>query len=466
LIRNASLLGKEPLVDIRLDKGIIAGIGPALSHDSDGSVIDAGGGVVLPGLHDHHIHLMAYAASLHSLQCGPPDLRSEADLVSALRARNRPGDRGWVRGIGYHPSVAGDIDRDWLDRCIPDRPVRIQHRGGRMWVLNSRALEVLQVSSGRVPPGLEHVEGRPTGRLYEGDLWMRSRLQSQFPDLSSASKRLARYGITGLTDTTPTNGPEEWAYFRQCQAEGALLQRVRFMGTDAIQGCQESGLLTHGEFKIHLLESRLPELDTLCRDIASAHDAGRAVAIHCVTLTELVFALYALEAAGVRMGDRIEHGSVCPPDQLKVIQELGLRVVTQPHFIAERGDQYLTDVDAREQPWLYRAASFLTAGVPLAAGSDAPFGGADPWQAMRAAVARRTASGEVMDREESLTPEQALRLFLSAPGEPGVGEITLTAGSPADLCLLHVPWDIARHDLRSEQVRATWRAGQQIYWSG
>jgi predicted amidohydrolase YtcJ len=150
---------------------------------------------------------------------------------------------------------------------------------------------------------------------------------------------------------------------------------------------------------------------------------------------------------------------------LAVIQELGLRMVTQPHFIAERGDQYLTDVDPREQPWLYRAASFLTAGIPLAAGSDAPFGGADPWQAMRAAVARRTAAGEVMGREEALTPEQALRLFLSAPGEPGVGEITLTAGTPADLCLLHVPWEIARNDLRSEQVRATWRAGQQIYWS-
>lgn len=466
MIRNARVRGNEFRVDIHLEGGIIAGIGAAVSHVTAEHVIDADGAVLLPGLHDHHMHLMAFAASLDSLQCGPPGVRTEADLVSALRVSNTAGDPGWVRGIGYHPGVAGDIDRDWLDRHIPERPVRIQHRGGRMWVLNSRALQALQVSHGNAPPGLERVDGRLTGRLYEGDIWLRSQLHSQRPELSTVSRRLARYGITGVTDTTPANGPDEWAYFHQSQVEGELLQRVRVMGTDAIQSCQENGLLTRGEFKVHLLESLLPDLDTLCDDIASAHAAGRSVAIHCVTLTELVFALHALEAAGVRSGDRIEHASVCPPDQMTAIHELGLRVVTQPHFIAERGDQYLTDVAAREQPWLYRAASFLTESVPLAAGSDAPFGDADPWQAMRAAVERRTAAGEVMGRAEALTPEQALRLFLSPPHSPGVGEFTLTAGSPADLCLLHSPWETVRHDLSCEQVRATWRGGELIYDSG
>ena len=466
MITNVRLLGDDSLVAVRLEGAVIAGVGSAVARETAEHVINAEGGLLLPGLHDHHIHLMAFAASLDSLQCGPPDVRTEADLVSALRANNRVGDPDWVRAIGYHPSVAGDIDRDWLDRHIPDRPIRIQHRGGRMWVLNSRALQVLQVSSSNVPQGLEHVGGRPTGRLFEGDVWLRSRLQSQLPVLTTASNRLARYGITGLTDTTPSNGTDEWGYFRQSQMEGGLLQRVRVMGGEAIQACQESDTLTCGEFKIHLLESSLPDLDTLCQAMASAHAVNRSVAIHCVTLAELVFALHALEATGVRPGDRIEHASVCPPEQLRAIHELGLRVVTQPHFIAERGDQYLTDVDVREQPWLYRAASFVGMGIPLAAGSDAPFGDADPWRAMRAAVARRTAAGAVMGREEALTPEQALRLFLSPPHLPGVAERSLAAGAAADLCLLHAPWDTVRHDLRREQVRATWQSGKLIYDSG
>ena len=65
-----------------------------------------------------------------------------------------------------------------------------------------------------------------------------------------------------------------------------------------------------------------------------------------------------------------------------------LTVVTQPHFISERGDQYLTDVDPEDQPWLYRLQGFLAADVPLAAGTDAPFGHWDPWRAIRSAPAR------------------------------------------------------------------------------
>ncbi len=83
------------------------------------------------------------------------------------------------------------------------------------------------------------------------------------------------------------------------------------MGSRKIEDCRETEKLMRGEFKIHLLESRLPDYEELCRDIESVHGGERSVAIHCVTLTELVFALSALERVGVRSGDRIEHASVC-----------------------------------------------------------------------------------------------------------------------------------------------------------
>ena len=34
----------------------------------------------------------------------------------------------WLRGTGYHESVAGELDRHALDRWVPARPVRVQHR--------------------------------------------------------------------------------------------------------------------------------------------------------------------------------------------------------------------------------------------------------------------------------------------------------------------------------------------------
>lgn len=465
MIKHAQLFPHEDIADLRIEGGTITGIGPELKQTARDRVTDASGATLLPGLHDHHIHLLAMAASLNSLRCGPPDIENEEHLATVLREQNRVKGGGWVRGIGYHPCVAGDIDRHWLDRHIPDRPVRIQHRGGRLWVLNSRALRELGVPSAHDPAGLERTKDSLTGRLYEGDQWLRARMQSGFPDLARASKLLASYGVTGITDTSPMNGRPQWQYFQQSQAEGRLLQRVRMMGLPQLLQCPQTEQLQCGEFKIHLLESQLPNQDTLCAEIIDAHSHDRSVAIHCVTLAELIFALSILETAGIRPGDRIEHASIAPPEMLQSIAALGLRVIIQPHFIAERGEQYIADVEVEDQPWLYRAAGFIAGGIPLAGGSDAPFGGADPWDAMRAAVERTTPSGRVMGESEALSPEQALALFLSAPEAPGSDAAKLRVGMPADLCLLDRPWREVRNTLSSQYVRSTWHAGIVSYCS-
>ena len=406
---------------------------------------------------------MATAAALVSIQCGPPSIRSDQQLAQLLQQANSRDPGTWLRGVGYHPCIAGEIDRHWLDRHIPHRPARIQHRGGRLWVANSMALDALGLPSPDQPAGVEMVDGAATGRLYECDTWVREKLDTGFPDLSPVSHQLASHGITGVTDTTPANGPAQWQFFHRSQQRGTLLQRLRVMGGHSLSRCRETAALTRGEFKIHLLESQLPELDALEGDIAHAHSAHRSIAVHCVTTTELVYALAALRAAGVRPGDRIEHASVTPPDSLADLREMGLRVVTQPHFLSERGDQYLTDVDREEQPWLYRGKGFLDAGIPLAGGSDAPFGNLNPWRAMAAAVSRTTASGAIMNGKECLTPEQALDLYLSDPAAPGVTPRSLAQGHPADLCLLERPWKALKTDLASARVRMTWRDGELIY---
>lgn len=453
-------------VDVRLRGDRIGEIAPRLAPEPGEQRLDASGGCLLPGLHDHHLHLMALAASLDSVSCGPPDIATEDQLATLLRELNTAHDSLWVRGIGYHPCVAGDIDRTWLDQHIPDRPIRIQHRGGRLWVLNSAALQALAGAAEASPHGMEYEAGQPTGRLYEEDGWLRRQLPRALPDIARASLQLAACGVTGITDTTPANGPAEWQLFTQLQQQGQLLQRVRMMGSTAIQTCLESPMLRRGELKIHLLESQLPNWDDTIRSIGDAHSAGRSVAIHCVTRTELVFALGALEEAGTHSGDRIEHASICPPELLQKIARLGLRVVTQPHFLSERGDQYLEDVDEHDRPWLYRGVAFLESGVPLAAGSDAPFGGADLWESMRSATRRTTLSGQVIGADEVLTPEQALQLFLSSPGQPGLGARELSVGAAADLCLLDAPWESVRENLCREHVRATWVAGRQVFSSG
>lgn len=467
LIRKAEIEGA--IVDVRLRDGIVAAIAPALMPIAGENVVDARGAVLLPGLHDHHLHLNALAAALDSVHCGPPRVRDAQalgyELQTKAQALAASGD-GWIRGIGYTDSVAGNIDRDWLDQFAPSIPVRVQHRSGRLWILNSCALQ--RIAEGlskqeRDASPLEQQAGRWTGRLYDADDWLRGRLRGNVPDLRRASALLASYGITGITEVTPHNNTASWRAFAAAHAGGAIIQDLCVMGDASLNHRGDEPGLRLGATKIHLHESHLPALDAMTRAIAISHDADRPVAIHCVTLTELLFSLAALAAAGAVRGDRIEHAAIAPPDALRLMREQGVTVVTQPNFIGERGDDYLRDVEAADRPWLYRARAFLDAGIPLAAGTDAPFGAPDPWRAMRDAVQRRTPRGAVLDAAETLTPEQALALFLGHPDHPGGPARRIATGASADLCLLDRPWRQARCDLASARVLATWKAGDIIY---
>jgi predicted amidohydrolase YtcJ len=141
---------------------------------------------------------------------------------------------------------------------------------------------------------------------------------------------------------------------------------------------------------------------------------------------------------------------------------LGIAVCVQPHFIAERGAQYLSEVEPRHLPDLYRLKSLAGAGLALAGGSDAPFASADPWQAMAAAVARRTREGSVVGGAEALSPQDALALYLADSADITRSR-TLDLGETADVCLLARPWSEIRNNLGSTGVRATIIAGNLVH---
>ena len=449
LVRGAEI-DQGRRADVLCERGRIALIGDGLQA-AGATVIDAHGGRLLPGLHDHHIHVAASSVALQSVRCGPPQVTSEAGLADALRSA---AGTGWLRGIGYHESVAGLLDRARLDAMVPDRPVRIQHRSGRMWFFNSCGLDILLASGADLPPGIERQGNEWTGRLFDADRWLRDALAGTPPPFAPVGQALLAFGVTGLTDMSPANGGAEAAHFAAQQASGGLPQRVMLAGSLALGMLDSTPALGRGPFKLHLHEHRLPDWDETLAAMRAARAQGRGTAVHCVSETELVFAIGLFAEIGPVHGDRIEHGSVIADGLLDALVALGLPVVVQPAFVAERGDQYHADIPAAEWPWLYRLASLDQAGLVLAGGSDAPYGTLDPWAAMAAAVARRTASGAAFGPGEALSPEAALALFLADPHDLARTR-TVTVGAPADLCLLDQPWRTVRRDLSARHVRAT-----------
>lgn len=328
------------------------------------------------GVHDHHIHLFAAAAALASARCGPPEVTDRAGLAAAL-AGATPDARGWVRGVGYHESVAGPLDRLALDACAASGPVRVQHRSGQLWMLDSRAVAALGLDDPRcTAPGVERDgAGRATGRLFRADSWLRARLgPSPAPSLAPLGARLAACGVTAVTDATPDNGPAEVAAFAAAQARGELPPRVVVMGTLALSEVAPPPGIEIGAVKIHLAEAALPGPDLLAEWVCAAHARERNVAIHCVTRAELVLALAALDAAGVRAGDRLEHVHVAPPECVGWIARLGLTACVQPALAAARRAEWERETDPRDRPWLAPFAALAGVGIPLLAGSDAPYG--------------------------------------------------------------------------------------------
>jgi len=253
LIKGAELDGRA--ADVRVRAGLVAEIG-GLRPEGGELVIAAGGGALLPGLHDHHLHLLSLAAASASVRCGPPYVTDLDGLARVLRAA--PGT--WVRGVGYHESVAGILDRHALDRLVADRPVRVQHRGGALWMLNSRALTELEL-----------LATRDDGRLWRDDALLRERLGEQPPpDLAAVGRRLASLGITGVTDATP--GLSDDAV--RLLTGAALPQRLHLLGAPG--GGWLGPRVTTGPWKILPPDHEPPDFGALLAEVRRVHTAGGA----------------------------------------------------------------------------------------------------------------------------------------------------------------------------------------------
>ena len=168
-----------------------------------------------------------------------------------IRDRNEAkGD--FIRGVGYHHSVAGEIDRVWLDTYGPDKPIRIQHRSGRLWILNSLAMQAY---------GLNQPHD---GRLLDSDFKLKAR--SEFPGLKPLINRLLSFGITGVTEVTPSNGQSE---FRNYLNKANPL-KLCVMGNAELSDLENKHI---GPLKLHYHDHNLPALDCLLYTSPSPRDA-------------------------------------------------------------------------------------------------------------------------------------------------------------------------------------------------
>jgi len=186
-------------------------------------VLDLKGKTVLPGINDSHIHAFAYWGTRPPLavDVGYPAVKSISDVVKAVADKVKavkPGE--WIQGWGWDEGYLDECLKDLarhptkqdLDSVSPNNPVCLNDFSGHVIWVNSKALELAEVTKATpTPSGGEITKnpatGEPTGLLKElpaEGLVMRvippfTREQKRAVILT-AMKELSSLGITSITE--------------------------------------------------------------------------------------------------------------------------------------------------------------------------------------------------------------------------------------------------------------------------
>jgi predicted amidohydrolase YtcJ len=195
---------------------------------------------------------------------------------------------------------------------------------------------------------------------------------------------------------------------------------------------------------------------------ATGRSAGIGLAVHAIGDRAAATVLDAVERAGQpRTGapaDRIEHAQLLRPADVDRFARLGVTASVQPIHAAADRDLVEACWDGRQEG-AYAWRSLRSAGVRLAAGSDAPVESVNPWLGLFAAVHRRLPNDGRGDwrAEQALTIAEALGAYTIGPAR-AIGardEGHLRPGARADVAVLSVDLEsVLAADERLTGVRA------------
>ena len=212
--------------------------------------------------------------------------------------------------------------------------------------------------------------------------------------------------------------------------------------------------------KLVIDDAEYLSIDELCDGIATAHRHDRAVAIHRVTRASLALAIAAWDVAGAAPGDRVEHGSVVPPD---------LQVAPGPPPAGRRdpartrggaGDDYRREVDDDDVRTSTRAGPSSTPGSRSWAAPTRPTRPIrGPRSPPRSGAGRRPVRCSARTSSSRAVPSSSSATIRSVQARAG-----RSCGAAADLCLLAALLDAALSALPDVEV-APRSCGGRVVWS-
>lgn len=441
-------------------------------HGERATVVDLGGGTVLPGPVDAHCHLVSYGM----IRLREADLRkcpSFTDLGARLRGHLdllgiRPGDGRWLLGRGFEQDLFAEgrfPSRHDLDAICPDVPLRITRVCGHALVANTLALRLAGLDPTAAEPGF------PEGVITEARM---AAVAAAVPEPTDADwlqaarwacQEAARVGFVGIHSLMAHE--REVRALVDLRREGPLPVRVVMQLPYAmLESAAASGLrsgfgdesLSIGAIKLFSdgsLGARTAALqapysdapdtsgeliyapEELARRVRRVYEHGFQVCIHAIGDRAMHVTLDAMEGAASLCGPlppRIEHASLVDAAIVRRMLDLGVGAAIQPQFA--RSDYWSPDrLGVERARGCYAFRTLWEAGVPLAGSTDCPVEAMDAMAAIGQLVHRPDWSPH-----EGIPLEATLRIFSEGSYRllghaPGMG--MLAPGSRADFVVVN-----------------------------
>ncbi len=448
--------------------------------------VDLAGKTILPGFIDAHCHPRAVYAEdspWASVECGPENIKSMAELIAALKRKAEKTPEGqWVNGSNYQETLLGrHPTRLDLDKASTKHPIMIRHSSGHRGVCNTLALTLAKVTKDtKNPPGgaIDRDEqGEPNGILKEGAQSIVRRAgpnaaasPSRAEQIAAHAECLRRFLAAGLT-SVHVAGIGRGSIEILTEAQKKMPVRMYMMLSDSDEAAVRirdkrlgDDWIRYGAVKMYHGNSlsgqtawlSQPYIDrpdnfgvpparsqkTLDEMILKMHRAGIQICVHSNGDREIEMLLTSLERALEAQPredhrHRIEHCSVVTPEILTQIKKLGL--VIAPHsYVYEHGDK-MEAYGSWRWGLMHPNKSLLDLGVVVAGNSDYPVSAALPLLRVQDLVERKSRGGKVYGENQRITIQQALESWTIGSAYGGFSEKktgSLKVGKLADFVVL------------------------------
>ena len=484
-IAEALAVKGDRIIDVGSTKDIGSLVGVATE------VVDLGGRTLLPGFIDTHSHPGVAATTFLQINCISPPTRCISEILEKVaEAANRAEPGEWVRGINYNQLKLKEkrhITRKELDNAAPENPVLITRLTGHMYILNSKAIEVVGLSRDTPDPPGGRVErdgdGEPTGLLHgnAGGIALSKIPQFTVKEIKWGLKKVfdqySEWGVTTVHD--PGTTALDLQAYQQLLQEGEYRVRVQTMmrthrehpmktldemvalgiqsgfGDDWLKimslKIMGDGTGSGGTAGVYEPQSRGDTLglfmtspDEMKEITVSAQKHGIRVSIHSIGDMAIDAALDAVEEAQrlhpqPDMRHRIEHNSICTPRQLERIKELGVSPASSIGYMGSIGDDYWENFGEKRMRWCHPHKTMQEMGIIAGGNCDYPITDGNPIVQIYQAVARKTRSGLEYSQMEAISVMDAIRVYTwngAYLGKEEHNKGSIEPGKLADLIVL------------------------------